>query len=233
MEFYDIFRTRKLSRLSEGKDRNIMSVKNERFKYNGELEWALCNLMGLKYINTAGSFSSVKYCKKDFREAIKHIRKRLNEIITADDRLLMTVSIILDRLDKYVKGTSEQVNNDWYIIANLLNLVSRLLGYDWEDGKVYRHIVYYQDKEQEIADYKKSFGDRAYYDEFWGDWRIRFETVYFLNKRKLPKNQIARVLNINEKLVTNILKRIEDFEKNAGEKFFKVSDQLRHDFFII
>jgi len=209
-----------------------MSVKSERFKYNHEFEWALCNLMGLKYVNTAGAFSDVKYCKDMLRRAIRRIRKRLNEVITNDERLLMTTSMVLDRLDEIIKGTSEQVNNDWYIIANLLNLVSRLLGYDWEDGKVYRHIIYYQDKKQEIADYKKAFGNRAYYEEFWGDLRIRFETIYFLKKRELPKNQIARVLNISENLVTKILKRIDDIEKHTGEKFYEVSDDFR-DLFII
>jgi hypothetical protein len=221
MEFYNVLLSANAMHAPEQKDDNIMSEKSKRFKYNKELEWALCNLLGSKYCNLAGGYSSVKYCKKDLRRAIKHIKKRLNKIITIDERLLSETSILLERLDNYIKGTSIKVNNDWYIIAILLNLISLLIGYDWKDGKVYRHIIYYQDKEQERTNYIKEVGNIAFWEEFGGDKRIRYEIVYLLNEKKLPKNQIARVLGLNYNRINKILKAIEDFEKSTGEKFLK------------
>lgn len=126
-----------------------MNEESERFKDNMDFEHALSNLLGKRYYGCAGAFSSPKISKEFLRRAIRRIRRRLNEIITTDERLILTTSITLDRLERRVKTTSEKVNNDWFIIANLLNLVSLLLGYDWVDGDVHRHVIFYQDKQQE------------------------------------------------------------------------------------
>lgn len=210
-----------------------MNEKSERFKHNMDFEHALSNLLGQRYHGSASAFFSARICKKFMLKALRRIRGRLDEIVTTDERLLLTTSITLDRLELNVKATSEKVNNDWSIIANFLNLVSLLLGYDWVDGKVHRHVFFYQNKRQETMDYKHKVG-RAFWDEFpFGDWRIRFEMVYLLRERQLPKNQIARVLGLSEKLVTKILKRIEDFEKNTGKKFLEDSAQLSKAFFIV
>lgn len=210
-----------------------MNEKGERFKYNMDFEDALRNLLGEKYYGYAGVFRNARVCKKCLRRAIRRIRRRLNEIVTTDERLVLTTSITLGRLESNVKATSEKNNNDWFIIANLLELVSLLLGYDWGDGKVHRHVIFYQDKQQEVEDYKYKVG-RAFWDEFpWGDWRIRFEIIYLLKERRLSNDQIARVLGLSNKLVAKILKRIEDFEKNTGKKFPEESSQLHPPFFIV
>ena len=209
-----------------------MNERAERFKYNMDLENALRNLLGQRYYGCAGAFSDVQICKKLLRRAIRRIRRRLNEIITTDERLLLTTSITLDRLERNIKSTSEKTNNDWFIIANFLDLVSSLLGYDWRDGKVHRQVIFYQYKQQEIEDYMKKVG-RAFWDEFPIDWRIRFEIVYLLKERKLSNNQIARVLTLSDKLIAKILKRIEDFEKKTGKKFSENSARLPSQFFIV
>lgn len=144
----------------------------------------------------------------------------------------MTTSITLDRLEDNVKAMSAKVNNDWFIIANLLNLVSLLLGYDWLDGDVHRYVFFYQNKQQEIDDYYKKVG-RPFWDEFRGDWRIRFEIVYLLKEIELSNNQIARIIGISDKLVAKILRRIKDFEKDTGKKFFEHSTELSTIFFIV
>ncbi len=192
--------------------------ESARFKYNMDFEFALCHLLGDKYYGTAGAFSDVETSKAYLRRAIKRIRKRLNEINTMDERLLVTTSIALTNLDENVKLTSEKVNNDWSIISNLLKLVALLIGYDWHDGKIHRHIFYHQDRQQEIEDHKNQIGDSAFWDEYRGDTRIRYEMVYLLNERKLPKYQIARVLNISTYRVTKILKHIDEYEKETGKK---------------
>jgi len=112
------------------------------------------------------------------------------------------------------------VNNYWFIIADLLNLISRLLGYDYLDGKVHRYIIFYQDKQQEFEDYHKNVG-RALIDELSKDLRVRYELVYLLKKKEFSNNQIARVMGLSEKLVIKILKKIQNFERNTGEEFLK------------
>jgi len=196
-----------------------MERKVERFKYNMDLEMALCNLLGDRYYGSAGEFSDAKTSKEYLLTALKRIRKRLNEIITSDERLLMMVNQNLDGLENYVKDTSESVNNDWFIIARLLDLVTRLLGYDWAEGKVHRQIIYYQEREQEEEDHKKEIGDPDYWKEFRGDMRIQYEVIYLLRKRGLSMNQIARVLNISRDRVSKILKKIEEYEEQTGKEF--------------
>lgn len=145
------------------------------------------NLLGKRYYGCAGDFVDVKTSKTFMLRALRRIRRTLNEIITCDERLLLTTNISLDRLERNVKATSEKVNNDWVIIANFLNLVSLLLGYDWGDGKVHRHVFFYQTKYQETENYKNQTG-REFWDEFpFGDWRFRFELVYLLNEKKIAK----------------------------------------------
>jgi len=196
-----------------------MEREDERFKYNMDLEMALCNLLGERYFGLAGTFSDVKASKEYLLIALKRIRKRLNEIITSDERLLMMVNLNLDQLEKYVKETSESVNNDWFIIARLLDLVARLLGYDWVDGKVHRQIIYYQEREHEEEDHMKEIGDSDYLKEYRGDMKIQYEMIYLLRKRGLPMNQIARVLNISRNRVSKILRKIEEYEEQTGKKF--------------
>jgi len=210
-----------------------MNEKAERFKYNMDLEHALRNLLGKRYYGCAGAFSTPQICKQFLLRALRRIRRRINAVITTDERLLLTTSVTLDRLERYAKAMSVRVNNDWSIIANLLHLVSCLLGYDWLDGKVHRHVIFYRDKQQEIEDYQKKEA-KAFWNEFpSGDWQIRYELVYALKQRKLSNNQIARVLALSDKLVAKILKRIEDFEKHSGKKFLEHSSSLRSSFFII
>ena len=207
--------------------------KVERFKYNMDFEHAMRNLLGKRYYGSAGVFADSKICKQFLRRAIKRIKRRLNEIIVSDERLMLTTSITLDRLEGYVRETSEKVNNDWFIISNLLNLVALILGYDWVDGEVHRHVFFHQNRAQEIEDYQKKVGG-AFWDEFpWGDWRIRFEMVSLLKERGLPRNQIGRVLGLSYRLVTKILKRIEDYETNTGNRFLEHSDKLEKYFFLV
>jgi hypothetical protein len=204
-----------------------MNEKDARFKDSMTLESALMNLLGKKYYGSAGVFSDPQICKKFLLRAIRRIRKRLNEIVTTDERLLFITNITLDSLEHNVKTTSEKKNDDWFIIADFLYLVSLLLGYDYQDGKVHRHIIFYQNRMQETENYIKKVG-RAFWDEFpKGDLRIKYEIVYLLKKRKLPNNQIARILTISDKLVAKILKRIEQFEKESGRSFPQYLNQLK------
>lgn len=197
-----------------------MKEQSERFRYNMDLELALRHLMGERCYGLAGAFSDPQCCKEFLLKATKQIRKRLKEVVTTDERLLSTTHNTLESLERYAKSTSEKVNNDWFIIADLLNLISRLLGYDYLDGKVHRYIIFYQDKQQEFEDYHKNVG-RALINELSKDLRVRYELVYLLKKKEFSNNQIARVMGLSEKLVIKILKKIQNFEKNTGEEFLR------------
>lgn len=65
-----------------------MNEESERFKYNMDFEQALRNLLGKRYYGSAGAFRSSRISKKFLRRAIRRIRRRLNEIITTDERLI-------------------------------------------------------------------------------------------------------------------------------------------------
>lgn len=210
-----------------------LNEKGERFKDNMDFENALTNFLGQRYYGSAGAFSSPRISRKFLLRALRRIRKRLDEIITNDERLILTTSIALERLEYYTEKTSEKVNNDWFIIANLLDLIALLLGYDWNDGEVHRRVIFYQDKNQEVQDFRIKSA-KAFWDEFpYGDWRLRFEIVNMLKGKNLSNNQIARVLRMSDKLVAKILRRIEDFEKHSEKKFLEHSTKLPHTFFII
>ena len=207
--------------------------KPERFKYNMDLEMAMRNLLGKAYYGYAGGFSSPKLCKRVLLRAINRIRKRIEEIAPTDERLLLTTSISLDQIERNVKDTSLKMNNDWLIIGDLLHLVSLLLGYDWYNGKVNRHVFLHQDKTQEIEDYHQRIG-RKFWDEFvGGDWKIRCEIIHVLKKRNPSINQIARTINLSDKVVAKILKRIDSFEKETGKEFSQELDKLDFRFFSV
>lgn len=108
-----------------------------RFRYNLEFEYAMRDLLSSKhYAGIAGGFSDPDFCKKCMLSAVNRTRKRLSDILTMDERLRETSGTTLDRLERNVNETSEDVNNDGIIIANLVHLIAHLLGYDWLDVKV-------------------------------------------------------------------------------------------------
>ena len=195
--------------------------RSTRFKY-GSLLFAMQNLFGRKhYEGMAAAFSDPTFCKECMLKAIKRIRNRLDDILTMDERLRQTTGMILDSWESNVKEMSEEVNNDWGIIANLLDLIVHLLGYDWLDGRVHRHIVFYQDKAQEQLDWKIRKGKREYYDGLRLEKKRRYILVNLLKKNQIPKYQIARLLGISVRRVSRILLEIEEYEKETGKSLPK------------
>lgn len=199
--------------------------RSARFKYNLSLEYVMQDLFGRKHYNgMAGAFRDSKFCKKCMLRAIKRIRSRLDNILTMDERLKQTTGLILNRLETDVKEMSEKVNNDWAIITNLLHLIVHLLGYDWLDGRVHRHIVFFQDKAQEQKDWMEMLGRREYYDQWRLEDKHRYMLVNMLKKNEIPKHQIASLLGISIRSVSKILSEIEEYEKETGKSLprFKI-----------
>jgi DNA-directed RNA polymerase specialized sigma subunit len=148
------------------------------------------------------------------------LRDRLKKVSAMDERLELTTSMDLGRLEELVRKLSESTNSDWDIITSLLDLVARLLGYDWLDGEIHRHVIFFRDKDQENFDHDKMFPMKdAFYDPV-RHLGVRYATVNHLNKKGgLNRNQIARALGINEYMVSQILDRISEFESREGTTF--------------
>jgi len=191
-----------------------------RFKDSSEFELAMRDLLGKRYYGSAGGFSDFSFCKRCLLSAIRRIRKRLNEIVTMDERLGHTSSSVLDNLERESMRISTKANNDWAIIANLLHLVSYLLGYDWQDGKTHRNVIFYQDKAQQQTDWLIDKGKkREYLDAFRLEEKHRFMLVNLLNSKNIPEYQIAELLGISIEKVRKTLKFIQKYENEKGEKF--------------
>lgn len=191
--------------------------KSARFKDNWELEYVMQDLFGRKHYNgIAGGFSDSSFCRKYLLRTVSRIRDRLHEI-PMDEQLIQVSGSILDNLEANVKEVSEEVNNDWQIITNLLHLIVHLLGYDWLDGKIHRHVIFCQDKAQEQEDWKIK-EDRAYYDQYRLEEKRRYMLVNLLERSKVPKYQIARLLGITIERVRKILQEIQRMETETGKK---------------
>lgn len=193
--------------------------KSARFKDNWELEYVMQNFFGRKHYNgIAGGFSDSSFCRKYLLRTVSRIKDRLREI-PMDEQLIQVSGSILDNLEANVKEVSEEVNNDWQIITNLLHLIVHLLGYDWLDGKIHRHVIFCQDKAQEQEDWKIMEGDRAYYDQYRLEEGRRMMLVNLLEINKIPKYEIAELLGINVERVGKILLEIKRHQNETGKKF--------------
>jgi len=185
------------------------------------------DLFGRKhYDGMAGAFVDPIFCKECMLRAVKRIKNRLDDILTMDERLRQMTGIILDRLEGNVKEMSEEVNNDWAIITHLLDLIAHLLGYDWLDGRVHRHVFFYQDKKQEQLDWKIRKGTREYYDLLRLEEKRRYMLVNLLKKNQIPQYQIAKLLGISVGRVSRILLEIEEYEKETGKSLPKFEKEL-------
>jgi regulator of sirC expression with transglutaminase-like and TPR domain len=120
---------------------------SQRFYYNLELEQALRNLLSDKYYHSASGFSDPKDVEKAMLHATKKIRETLDKT-KADQRFHDLVDVELNALESELRNLRIH-NNDWKIIAQLLQLISTLLGYDWNEGKQYRKLKYHQTPTQQ------------------------------------------------------------------------------------
>jgi hypothetical protein len=118
---------------------------NEVFHYCSELEHALQQYHGeKKWHGSATLFHNHRHVRKAVLAASLAIRRRLREVNGADDRLLLSMSIQLESLDRLAKRLSSKGENLVEMLGCLLEIVATLLGYDWRTGKPNRQITYSQ-----------------------------------------------------------------------------------------
>lgn len=175
---------------------------DNRFHYSLELEYALRELLGDKVRNHAGAYTMPKNVCEDMLAAVEKIRQRIENIVTTDDRLLLTTSLIINNLEKKIKAIKIENNNDLEIIASLMDLIARLLGFDWERGIPNRQLIYQQEEEQRDFDYANINPND------WGNNQTvkkRIEIVGMLFDQGIKIAQIARIMRLTNISVKSLL----------------------------
>ena len=179
-----------------------------RFHYCHELERALTELYGRgsRWNRSAATFTKPNAVRDALTAAARRIRRRLNDLTTVDHRLNVTTSFTLTRLEAEAGRLRNPHQNDLEIVATLLRLVAKLLGYDWRDGRPNRDIVYTQTAAQASYDDERWRGLDGM-DECDHASRKRHELVFALHAEKHGTAQIASILNLPMPVVKRMLMR--------------------------
>jgi hypothetical protein len=185
-----------------------MSNQNSNpFHYSIALEMALQEFFGheSKWYGSAGGFQNPQRVQEALVAVTTKIRKRLNEIITTDDRLLTVTNSIVDVLASQSKAMSVDNNNFLEIIGSLLSLLAHLLGYDWLKGKPNRHVIYYQTAEQQWIDDVAQHPDTMNYLSRNKEAQKRYDVVCSLYDEGFRAAEISRIMRLSEPLVRDML----------------------------
>jgi len=192
------------------KQRKWIGRDNKVFHYCSELDCAMRQFCGEKrWHGSARLFHDSRHVRKAVLAASCAIRARLRDIATADDRLLHAVLLNLERLDDRAKRLNAKGENLLEIVGFLLEVVARLLGYDWKVGKPNRQLAYSQTwdqvstDDQKMKDPRQARDDGSHMDEqsrMTGLVATLFDEGY-----RVP--QIARMLSMSQRRVKDKLVR--------------------------
>lgn len=202
--------------------------KDRRFRYSMEFELALAVTLGHRFLGKASMAADGKFVRRSMLKVIEKWRQRIRNISAMDERLDARTASCLNQLESAVKVMSDSVNNDWLIISSLAELVSRLLGYDWVDGEIHRHVIYFRDKKQEDFDFTMLLEPRnglEIYNALGRTLRAKYAVIDHLkNRAGLTVNEVATIMGLNDYFVNKVLHRIEQFEINEGRQFSDISN---------
>ena len=199
--------------MQKSKTENNLNEKQQRFKYSMAFEFAMREILGDKAYHSAASAGNPVSIKKICKKALDKIKERIDNIVTMDERLRAMLFSEISNLEKEISKINKE-NNDWEIISILFRIVARLLGYDWVSGKVCREVVYYRTREQEYRDFLNdnvsSEIRRKKYETLWKEsedvYIQRYKEILRLKEEGFHSNQIARIMNITEYAVNQLLK---------------------------
>ena len=199
-----------------------MSIeKSNQYHSSLPLELAMLEFFGYesKWNGNYRGFVNVKYVSEALLAIVIKIRKRVTEIVTDDDRLLITTNKYIDLIDKEADALSNDHNGLLEIIAYLLHFIAILLGYDWFKGKPNRQVIYYQTATKKLIDDNKLHSDSINVDSRNKENNKQYEIVNDLYDEEFRVAEIARIMNISESLVKEMLiysGKIKRF-KNSSE----------------
>ncbi len=163
-----------------------------------EFERGMMQILGQEAHHSVDAAAVPSEARKLLLKATRKLRARLDEIVTVDSRLRERLLSDFEDLEVQVKAITKTPSRT-HIIGTLFTILSRLLGYDWMDGQVYRTPFYFRTKSQEYDDHIKHMRQ-------WRDW-VNEDNQLVLDRRKVcqklkeegkAKNRIARVLNVSE-----------------------------------
>jgi hypothetical protein len=181
--------------------------KSNPYHKSPPLEFTILEFFGneSKWNGIGPGFVNVKYIRKAMLAVVKKIRKRVADIITDDDRLLITTTGMIDAIEKEASALSNENNGLLEIVAYLLHLVALLLGYDWLKGKPNRHVIYYQTADQKLIDDNALHSDLInFYSRNKENYK-KYEIVNNLYDELFCVEEIARIMNMSESLVKEML----------------------------
>jgi hypothetical protein len=184
------------------------AVKAEPLGYCLSLEYAMAQLYGMDghWYGTAGSFHSPTRVRAAVRAAAKAIRRRVEGIATADDRLRLVVNSTLNSLEQSASDISNNGAGLLEVVAHLIDLAAILVGFDWMSGKPNREVIYHQTSEQQLVDDRRRHPPKTS-EEWMLDFAERKQLVIALHAKGLRAAQIARVMNQPESRIKDILVR--------------------------
>lgn len=176
-----------------------------RVVFGPRTHWEKAHHHGGKYQNSASLMQDDKYFKNAIRDWIKRIKPRVIELTNHDNRLREMILLELSVLDEELKKFPKE-DNATTIIATLISIVGRLLGYDW-NGTINREVIFFQNEAQEKVDLR-NMGERTFPEtcEFYdGVFQAKTkEIVKKLTEDGFKDWQIADILNINPSKVKKI-----------------------------
>lgn len=230
--------------MQKSKMENNLNEKQRRFKYSKAFEFAMREILGDKAYHSADSAGNPASIKKICKKALDKIKERIDNIVTMDERLRAMLFSEISDLEKEISKINKE-NNDWEIISILFHIIARLLGYDWVSGKVCRDVVYYRTREQEYRDFLNdnvsSEVRRKKYETLWKEsedvYIQRYKEILRLKEEGFHSNQIARIMNITEYAVNQLLKNdlstkvIKLLDKGLNEE--EIAKQLNISLFTV
>ena len=181
-----------------------------------EFETALMGVLGKRGMGKASLASDARFARESMLKIVKKWKQRIRNLTAMDERLDMMTMGNLEELERAIKGTSDSTNNDWLIISALTSLVNRLLGYDWVDGEIHRHVIFYRDRDQENFDHNMLEPKDAVQTlrSNGKTLRAKYAVIDHLRNRiGLTVNEVANVMGMSEYQVRKILSRVEQYEK--------------------
>lgn len=159
-----------------------------------------------RWSGLAGAFQNHRQVRRAIIDAARIIRKRLANIVTADDRLRLTTDVHLDEIERQAKELQADGRGILPLLANFIHLAALLVGYDWLSGKPNREVIYYQRLEHQIVDDEQRHPNSNF---FMGkiEYETRVRYIKDLHSNGMRVSQIARILNQTETFIKNVLVR--------------------------
>lgn len=114
--------------------------KEDRFKADKDFEEAMCMVAGTQFLRCSEKAANLVFVKESMLKAVRVLKRSVNKNKTMDIELKYSLKMRLNSIEKKIRVLSEERNDDWNIISNLLIIISLLYGY--ENGKIVRNVIY-------------------------------------------------------------------------------------------